>query len=215
MRIRIPGVIKVRLKAKEESPTSGLLVFIVGKSGSGKDTIMRNSADILSLEDIPVYILQRDITRPPDKTEESLHITEDEFSQRKSQNVYSFSWFVYENWYGCPRIPLEKTLQTGAIVLVNVSRSILHKAREAYPQSKIVLIKVNEEVAKKRLKERGREDSGHLNDRLTRMHTTIDMPPPDKIVENDGDLNNAVNDFCDYLRKIYQDSKKHIEKYPD
>ncbi|MFX1515813.1 MAG: hypothetical protein ACFFC6_05845 [Promethearchaeota archaeon] len=205
----------MRSSAKEESLTSCLLVFVVGKSGSGKDTIMRNSADVLSLEDIPVYILQRDITRPPDKTEESLYISEDEFSQKKLHNVYAFSWFVYKNWYGCPRIPLEKALRTGAIVLVNVSRSILYKAREVYPQSKIVFIKVKEEVAKKRLKERGREDSGHLTDRLTRMHTTIDMPPPDKIVENDGDLNNTVNDFCDYLRKIYQDSRKRVEKNPD
>ena len=205
----------MRSKTNKNTLISNLLVFVVGRSGSGKDTLMRNIADTLSLEDIPVNILQRNITRPPDKTEESLYISEEEFFKRKSQNVYALSWFVYKNWYGCPRIPLEKGLRTGAIVLVNVSRSILHEAREKYPQSKIVLIKVKDEIAEKRLKERGREESDHLVDRLTRMHTTIDMPPPDKIVENEGDLDKAIYELSDYLRKIYNDSKKQSEKDSD
>lgn len=213
--ILIPWVFEVRSENRNDSLRNDLLVFVVGRSGSGKDTLMRNVANTLSLENIPVNILQRNITRPPDKTEESLYVSEEEFLQRKSQKAYSLSWFVYKNSYGCPRIPLEKGLMTGAIVLVNVSRSILHKAREIYPQSKIVLIRVKEEIAKKRLKERGREESDHLVDRLTRMQTTIDMPPPDKIVENEGDLDKAVRELSDYLRKIYNDSKKQSEKESD
>ena len=83
--ILIPWVAEVRSKANKNSLISNLLVFVVGRSGSGKDTLMRNVVDVLSLEDIPVNILQRNITRPPDKTEESLYISEEEFFKRKSQ----------------------------------------------------------------------------------------------------------------------------------
>jgi phosphonate metabolism protein PhnN/1,5-bisphosphokinase (PRPP-forming) len=200
-------VFKVSIETEEVGTKSDLLVFIVGRSGSGKDTIMRNVASTLLLDDIPVYILQRHITRPPDKTENSLYVSEEEFLQKKSQKDYVLSWFVYDNSYGCPRIPLEESLRKGEIVLVNVSRSILYEAKKKYPKSKIVQIIVPDKVAETRIKNRGREDSKHLTDRLTRMQKKIDMPFPDKIIENEGDLDIAVQEFRDYLRKIYQDSK--------
>ena len=199
-------VVKVSSETKKVGTRNDLLVFIVGRSGSGKDSIMHNVVKVL-LEDIPVYLLQRHITRPPDNTEESLYVSEEEFIQRKSQKEYALSWFVYDNWYGCPRIPLEQSLQRGEIVIVNVSRSILYEAKEKYPQSKIVLIVVPDKVAEDRIKIRGREDSNHLADRFTRMQKKIDMPPPDIIIKNEGDLDIAVGHLSDYLRKIYQDSK--------
>lgn len=188
--------------------TSELLVFVVGRSGSGKDTVMRKTADVLSKEHIPVNILQRHITRPPDKTEHSLYIFESEFLQKKANNEFALFWFVYNNWYGCSRNLLEEPLKRGEIMLVNLSRTILHKARESYPQSKIILIKVQDRVAEERIKTRGRENSNHLDKRVTRMHEEIDMPLPDKIIHNDGDLDNAVHELSSYLRKIYQDSKE-------
>ena len=195
------------IESTEVDTKSDLLVFVVGRSGSGKDTIMRNVASALLLDDIPVYILQRHITRPPDKTENSLYVSEEEFSQKKSQKEYILSWFVYDNSYGCPRIPLEESLRKGELALANVSRSILYDAKEKYPQSKIVQIVVPDKVAETRIKNRGREDSKHLVDRLIRMRKKIDMPFADKIIENEGDLDVAVHEFSDYLRKIYQDSK--------
>lgn len=195
------------IESTEVDTKSDLLVFVVGRSGSGKDTIMRNVASALLLDDIPVYILQRHITRPPDKTENSLYVSEEEFLQKKSQKDYVLSWSVYNNSYGCPRIPLEESLRKGEIVLVNVSRSILYDAKEKYPRSKIVQIVVPDKVAETRIKNRGREDSNNLAERLTRMRKKIDMPFPDKIIENEGDLDVAVHEFSDYLRKIYQASK--------
>ena len=127
--------------------------------------------------------------------------------QKKSQKEYALSWFVYDNWYGCPRMPLEESLRTGKIVLANISRSILYNAKKKYPQSKIVLIVVPDKVAETRIKNRGREESNHLANRFTRMRKEIDMPFPDIIIQNEGDLNIAVQEFSDYLRKIYQDSK--------
>ncbi|UCG90020.1 MAG: hypothetical protein JSU57_06035 [Candidatus Heimdallarchaeota archaeon] len=187
---------------------SDLLVFVVGISGSGKDTIMRKASDNLFIEEIPVNILRRDITRSPDKTEESLYVSEEEFLIKKSREEYALSWYVYNNWYGCPRTLLEVPLQRGEVVLVNVSRNILSEARDKYPESKIVLIDVPINIAEKRIKTRGRETDYLLNERQIRMHAKIDMLPPDKVVQNDSDLEKAVNELTDYLKTLYLNFKQ-------
>lgn len=192
----------------ESQIASDLLVFIVGISGSGKDTIMRKATDNLFIEQIPVNILQRNITRIPDKTEESLYISEEEFLLKKSRGEYALFWNVYNNWYGCPRTLLEAPLQRGEVILVNISRNILYEAREKYPASKIVLIDVPINIAEKRIKNRGRETDYLLNERKIRMHDKIDMLPPDKVVQNDGDLEKAVDELTNYLKKLYLEFKQ-------
>jgi phosphonate metabolism protein PhnN/1,5-bisphosphokinase (PRPP-forming) len=184
-----------------------LLFFVVGRSGSGKDTLMRKSAKTLKLEGINVTILQRVITRPPDETEKSLFVSESEFLQKKQKNEFAISWFIYGNWYGCPRKSLEASLQKGEIVLVNVSRSILYEASKKFPKSKIILIQVPIDIAQKRVELRGRENGNHLSARLTRMTEKVDMPSPNKIIINDGDLTKAAHELSSYLRTCYLNNK--------
>ncbi len=193
--------------ATKDKVENDLLVFVVGKSGSGKDTMMRKAAAILLMEQIPVNILRRSITRPFDKTEDSQYLSKEEFLQRKAKGEFALSWFVYNNWYGCPRASLEGPLQRGEIVLVNVSRGILRDARKKYPQSKIVLIEVQIEIAEKRIKARGRETNNHLAERQARMQEKIDIPTPDNVIRNDGNLDRAVQELGDYLKMLYQKSK--------
>lgn len=193
--------------ATEDKVKCDLLVFVVGKSGSGKDTIMRKVAAILLMEQIPVNILRRIITRPFDKTEDSLYVSKEEFLQRKAKGEFALSWFVYNNWYGCPRTTLEDPLQQGEIVLVNVSREILYEARKKYPESKIVLIEVPIEIAEKRIKIRGRETASHMAERQARMQEKIEIPTPDNVIWNNGNLDKAVKELSDYLKMLYQKSK--------
>ncbi|MFX0206199.1 MAG: hypothetical protein ACFFDT_09440 [Candidatus Hodarchaeota archaeon] len=186
---------------------NNLLFFVVGRSGSGKDTLMRNSTKILKLENINVTVLQRVITRAPDESEKSLFVSESEFLQKKDNNEFALSWFIYGNWYGCPRESLEASLQRGEIVLVNISRGILYEAKEKFPQSKIILIQVPINIAQKRVELRGRENGNHLNARLTRITEKVDMPSPDKIIINDGDLPKAAHELSSYLRTCYLNNK--------
>lgn len=187
----------------EEIP-SEMLIFIVGKSGSGKDTLMRESMRLLKKKDIPVTVLQRFITRASDKNEESIYITKEEFLKRKELNEFALSWFIFGNWYGIPRKSIDTLVKRGDIVLINVSRNILHKARESYPQCKIVLVEVPISISKERVMSRGRDMGEDYEDRLARMQETeIDMPPPNKIIINDKDLERAVNELSNYIESVY------------
>ncbi len=193
-----------------ENPSSHLVIFVVGKSGSGKDTLMRESQRVLQEEkNIPVNILQRYITRTSDKNEESISVTQEEYLQRKEANEFALHWKIYGNWYGCPKESIDTPIKRGELVLINVSRSILYDARKHYPYCKIVLIDLPQFIAEKRVKSRGRDTGKGLKDRLTRMKKEdFDMPQPNKIIFNDDSLEKAVLALSSYLEDIYSSYKE-------
>ncbi len=181
-----------------------LLIFIVGKSGSGKDTLMRESTRLLKEKNIPITVLQRFITRISDKNEDSIFIKEEDFLKRKEKDEFALAWFIFGNWYGISRESIDTLIKRGEIGLVNVSRSILHKARESYPLCKIVLIDVPISIIKERVRSRGRDMGKGYEDRLVRMQEEdIDMPPPDKIIVNDRNVEKAVNELSTYIEYLY------------
>lgn len=179
------------------------LVFVVGKSGSGKDTLMRESSRILFSQNIPIKIFRRHITRLSDENEESHFISNSDFLKLQEKGEFVLSWEIYGNYYGINQLCLEHYLQKKIIVLVNVSRSILFEARKFYPNSKIILVEVPSELARKRVQSRGRDTGEYLETRLQRMQQQISMPHPDLILQNTGNINIVINEFSKYLIKLY------------
>ena len=182
---------------------TNLLVFVVGTSGSGKDSVMRETTSYLNSQSIPTSTLKRVITRPSDKNEESTFMTVEEFLKHKEDNEFALSWHIYDNWYGCGRALIESALARNELLLINISRSILFKAREVFPECLIVLVTVPKEIAESRIKKRGREDDKGLKIRLTRMKRDIEMPVPNKIVENTGDLGKTAEELGVFLKNHY------------
>ena len=64
-------------------------------------------------------------------------------------------------------------------------------------------------MAEKRIKTRGRETNHRLTERLIRMQEKIEMPTPDKIIHNDGDLDKAVTELISYLKTLYLKIKQN------
>ena len=186
--------------------TSDLLIFVVGTSGSGKDSVMRETVNYLRNQGIKCRLLTRIITRKPDTNENSIFMTIDQF--KSHINEFALYWNVYDNWYGCPRKDIEESMVQRELLLINVSRAVLHEARRKYPLCQIILVTVPLETAESRIKKRGRENEIGLKKRLQRMKVTVDMPPPDKVVENTGDLHETAENLGDYLKNLYSMSKQ-------
>ena len=51
----------------------------------------------------------------------------------------------------------------------------------------------------KRLKERGREKGELFNERIERARNIQTFPEADYVIDNSGDINNAVNQFINYI----------------
>jgi len=177
---------------------SGNLCFFVGKSGSGKDSIMLRAAEILTQENFKIYVVKRLITRASHPSEPFESISEEDFLKYKKENKFALDWYVYGKYYGCP-VELEEYLKKGYLVFINVSRAILFTARKKYPKSKIFLIEVDVNLASQRIINRNREDDG-LQEREARMEMDIEIPDPDLIVKNNGVLEEAVAKVVQFLR---------------
>jgi ribose 1,5-bisphosphokinase len=176
----------------------GLLVLVVGNSGSGKDSIMKGVEERFSSELKTLHLTQRYITRPSSETEENISVTPEEFKRMSKQGKFALEWQIYGLYYGVP-IEIDDWLKKGHIVLVNVSRSILKKARKLYQNIIVVFIEVPFEITLKRVKERARESGKRLEERIQRAKNNQNFPDADFVVDNSGDLEVAVNQFLDYL----------------
>jgi len=185
----------------EKQDRSKLLVFVVGTSGSGKDSVMRETVAYLTENGVPAQILKRMITRTPDKYEESNFLPVDEFLRRK--NEFALSWNIYDNWYGIPWVSINVVYENSSLVLINVSRGVLYEARRLFPSSLIILVTAPKEIAKSRIKNRGREDHKGMSKRLTRMSMDVDIPSPSKIVNNAGVLQDTAKKLGEFLIREY------------
>ena len=183
---------------KYEKNFPGLLVLIVGNSGSGKDSIMRGVKARFPPELKPLYLAQRFITRPTSETESNIEISPEEFKKMSLQGKFAFQWHIYGLDYGVP-IEIDEWLKKGHPVLVNVSRLIVQEAREIYTNIAVVFIDVPFEITLKRVKERARESGKRLEERIQRAKENQTYPYADITIDNSGELEDAINQLLKYL----------------
>ena len=176
----------------------GTLFLIVGNSGSGKDSIIKGVVKRYPSDLKSVYLIKRYITRPPSDTEDNISIASQEFREMANQGKFALMWHIYGLDYGI-HIEIEDWLKKGHPVIINVSRTIVNKARKKYKNLKIIFVKVPFEVTYKRLKERAREDGKILEERIQRARNLQNFQKADFVVDNSGKLEDAITDLLKYL----------------
>ena len=188
-------------KNKKNFP--GVLILVVGNSGSGKDSIMKGVKERYPTDLKSLQLTQRYITRPYSDTEDNIAIKPEDFKKLSLRGEFVLEWHIYGLDYGVP-IEIDYWLEKGHPVLVNVSRSIIKKARRIYQNILVVFIDAPFEITLKRVKERARESGARLEERILRARKNQDMPDADFIVDNSGDLEDAINQFLNYLLTVVQ-----------
>jgi ribose 1,5-bisphosphokinase len=182
----------------------GVLILVVGNSGSGKDSIISGAVNGYPKELKEIKLTKRYITRPPSEFENNYSISFDEFKLKEEQGEFALKWKIYGLNYGVP-VEIDKWLEKGHPVLVNVSRMIIGEAREIYENIKVIFIEVPLEITIKRIKNRGRESGQLLKQRIERASANQTMPGADFIVDNSKELDKAIEDFLKYLITIVKD----------
>ncbi|GAA0592749.1 phosphonate metabolism protein/1,5-bisphosphokinase (PRPP-forming) PhnN [Caenispirillum bisanense] len=145
----------------------GRLVYILGPSGAGKDTLIDLARAALD-GGAPVVFAHRYITRPANAGGEAhVALTAAEFDLRARHGLFALTWDSHGLRYGIGR-EIDLWLDAGLTVVVNGSRGHLPQAAERYPDMVPVVIRVGLDELRRRLIARGRETPEQILERLAR-----------------------------------------------
>ena len=185
----------------------GTLFLLVGNSGSGKDSIISGTIKNYPSNLIQIYVPKRYITRPPSEFEKNISITPEEFREMDKKGKFALKWHIYELDYGIP-IEIDDYLKNGHPVIINVSRTIVKDARKRYENIKVIFIEVPFEITYQRIKDRKRENKDLLKERIERARKNQKFPDANFILDNSGVLDNAINQFLNYLLEVINEREE-------
>lgn len=185
--------------ASDRQSETGRLIYLVGPSGSGKDSLIDASRERLAAAG--VQIARRVITRSAEAKGEAAHgVTSEQFEALRAQGAFAMYWRANGLDYGIP-VQLDQWLAAGRAVLVNGSRAYLAEARRRYPNLLAVLVQVRPEVLRERLLARGRESAEEVEQRLARNARLQALADPSlHVLDNSTTLETAVAALFALLR---------------
>lgn len=145
---------------------SGRLIYLMGPSGSGKDSMIDAARE--DLQGVDVQVARRIITRSAEAVgEQAVGVSPVTFAQMHAAGEFAMNWQANGLQYGISH-DINERLAAGHHVLVNGSRAWLPQALQAFPELIPVLIKVDSAVLRQRLLARGRENAQQIEERLAR-----------------------------------------------
>lgn len=178
---------------------NGRLIYVVGPSGSGKDSVM-DYARARIPADAEVVFARRTVTRPADAGgEEHVAVTSAEFDAQHASGAFAMHWQANGHAYGIGR-EMHGWLAAGRTVVVSGSRGHLPQAYAAFPQIEIVQVSAPPNVLRERLLARGREDPAGVRARLARG-AELELPEASVVlhITNDGVLAHAGEQLLDFI----------------
>ncbi|KFE51245.1 phosphonate metabolism protein/1,5-bisphosphokinase (PRPP-forming) PhnN [Pseudomonas syringae] len=169
---------------------AGRLIYLIGPSGSGKDSLLDAARDPLARRGCRV--VRRVITRSAEAVGEAAQaVSVEQFLAMQAQGDFALSWQANGLYYGIPS-EIDVWLAQGDDVLVNGSRGYLAQARQRYPDLLAVLLTVNDSTLRERLLARGRESVADIEARLQRnSRFTVELLASDPtlfVLDNSGPL---------------------------
>ena len=174
---------------------AGRLIYLIGPSGSGKDSLL--DAARAPLADRGCRMVRRVITRSAEAVGEAAHgVSAQRFAEMEAQGAFALSWHANGLAYGIPR-QIDDWLAAGQDVLVNGSRGHLPATRRRYPNLLVLLLTVDQAVLRQRLLARGRESVAEIEARLTRNarfseRVLAGHDPAVRVLDNSGPLEHTV-----------------------
>jgi ribose 1,5-bisphosphokinase len=170
---------------------AGRLVYVVGPSGAGKDSVLDWARRELGATEAVVFA-RRTITRAPDPGgEDHVAVTPGAFEELRAGGAFAMAWEANGHRYGIDA-GIRRLLEEGRTVVVNGSRAYAAQALRDFPDMEVVLVTAPEPLLRERLRSRGREGPAAIAQRMARS-TRHALPAGLAAAElvNDGDLGAA------------------------
>ena len=187
---------------------SGKLLYLVGASGSGKDSLLEGCRQRLQPSHC-CFVAHRYITRALNVGGENhIHLSPGEFDMRASMGMFSMQWYSHGYSYGIGS-EIDNWLAKGVNVVINGSREYLQIAMHAYPNLIPVLVQVDEDTLHQRLTLRGRENEEEIVKRLNRHRQIVDSLPGNiQLIDSSSNLQEGVDTLLKLIESMAPDSVK-------
>lgn len=178
---------------------SGRLIYVMGPSGAGKDSLLDFAR--VRLRGEPVLFAHRYITRPSGHGEAHVALSVEEFAVRSLLGLFALEWSSHALRYGIG-IELDAWLASGCTVVVNGSRQHLRDTLARYPQAEVVHVDAAPHILEARLGARARESADQVAARLARR-APFSLPEHVRCtqIDNSGALEEAGQALVALLRE--------------
>lgn len=194
----------------------GLLIVVSGFAGAGKGTLMKRL-----IHDYDNYALSISMTtRKPRPGEENgreyFFVTKEEFEKKIEENgLIEYASYV-DNYYGTPSDYVDKQLNQGTDVILEIEIQGALKVKESFPETVLIFVMPpSAEVLKNRLIGRGTETPEIIEKRLKRANQeAYGIENYDFIVIND-ELDRCVEELHDIIQATHhrpENNKEFIEE---
>lgn len=179
---------------------TGRLIYVVGPSGAGKDSLLHFAREHVA--GTSIVFAHRYITRETGHNENHIALTREEFDARSAQGLFALEWSSHELHYGIG-IEIDAWLARGCTVVVNGSRAYLSRALKRYQHLEVVHIHAAPDILAARLSARGRETAEQVAARLARQ-APFALPAGAHLthIDNSGSLEEAGLAFVDVLKGL-------------
>ena len=191
----------------------GILIVVSGFSGSGKGTLMK---ELLTRYPDTYALSISATTRSPREGEvdgrEYFFVSKDEFEKMIAKGeLIEYAKYV-ENYYGTPRDYVEKKLDEGKDVILEIEIQGALKVKEKMPETLLIFVTPpSAEELKRRLVGRGTETMDVIESRLARaFEEAKGMPEYDYILVND-----QLEECVDHMHEIIQSQHNKAENCRD
>lgn len=169
--------------------TTGRLVYVMGPSGAGKDTVLRLARPLCGLD---VLFARRTITRAPVPGDEDFEpVDAAEFERRLAAGDFAMHWRAHGFRYGIG-FEVDALVAHGGIAVVSGSRA--HFAAEVAARDDVlpILVTARAPLLAARLASRGREDRAAIERRRKRGESVTVVDWRLLTIVNDGSPDEAA-----------------------
>ena len=189
--------------------SKGVLTVVSGFSGAGKGTVMKRLLEKYDSYGLSVSVTTRKPREGEQDGREYFFRSTEEFEKMiKEDALIEYACYV-DNYYGTPRAYVEKQLESGQNVILEIEIQGAMKVREKLPEAVLVFVTPPSfEELKRRLTGRGTETEEVIENRLLRASVEAKgMDQYDYLLIND-DLEECV----DHLHEIIMSERSRAER---
>lgn len=191
----------------------GVITIISGFSGAGKGTVVKKLTSQYDNYGLSISVTTRKPRPGEEDGREYFFRTVEEFERMIADDkLIEYAKYV-DNYYGTPREYVEKKLEEGLDIILEIDLQGAMKVKEKNPD--VVLIFVTPPSAKElkdRLVGRGTEDMDTINARLKQaVYESNFMEKYDYLLIND-DLDTCVNELHAIIQSEHDNVSRNKEK---